>query len=76
MSWWEDFGMIFVIFGGLLAFIIGLGIILMLATGIPSCRALENSTAKETKFTFWNGCFIKVNGEFVPRGQWINNSGN
>ncbi len=40
------------------------------------CLKLGDNTGKETKYHVWGGgCLIKVNGEFIPSEQWINNSG-
>jgi len=61
------------IFTLVFAFISGV-IILILATGVYnfsgySCKNVSEILGLEYKHNWDNGCFLKVNGTFVPRGE-------
>lgn len=41
-----------------------------------SCNTLGSKTSREVNYSFWSGCLIKVNNQFIPSDNWIVNSGN
>lgn len=37
---------------------------------VESCNALQEESKLETKHEFWNGCFVKIDGKWVPQKNW------
>jgi hypothetical protein len=52
----------------LLIYIIGVG--LAMAVDLEACNSLGQMTNKTTKWELWNGCFVQVRGQWVPRSTW------
>ena len=63
---------------------IALGILITLCTvviGVLTCAILstplgcietQEQTGRQTKWTFWEGCFVKLNdGQWVPKQNWM-----
>jgi len=35
-----------------------------------ACTVLQEETGLETKYEFWNGCFVKLDDRWVPQDNW------
>lgn len=56
-----------------LAFIIGgLGILgpISYAMSRRSCSDITAQTGIETKYTFWSGCYVRLDSQWVPEERW------
>ena len=75
---WEDIIDLFkvgcVVFA-IVAILTMISLAICIPVDIQSCNELRNQTGNETQWRIWNGCYVKVNGQFIPSEQWINNSG-
>ena len=66
--------------------IIVLGIILVaVILGVPAlvyferttaCQELSEMSEVDTVFKFWNGCYVKDGGKWIPVKRWMHNTGN
>jgi hypothetical protein len=35
-----------------------------------SCSSLRQEAGVQTKYTVLNGCFVKINGKWIPENRW------
>lgn len=51
---------------------IAFAMILLIAFPImkSDCKNISKNTGKETHLDYRSGCYIKINGEFVPISNW------
>lgn len=57
--------MIFMVLGG----VVTIGITTSLNT--KACNNLSTEIGLPTHYTFWNGCFVEVNGQTIPQEKYI-----
>ncbi len=61
------------LFGGMLFMILGIVILIPIMTALntKACNNLSTEIGLPTHYTFWNGCFIEVNGQTIPQEKYI-----
>lgn len=51
-------------------FIVGLAFNLFFLLTKTECAAIHQETGKVTKYSWWAGCMVKANDEYVPLKNW------
>lgn len=70
---WYDYGPAILIVGGFL----GLAAAVFLLIGVAvyaadstSCGDLGDQTGRETTYSIWTGCYVRVGDQWVPDDNW------
>lgn len=45
----------------------------VIAFSEKSCKSLGENTNRVTKYDFWTGCLVEVDGKLIPQENWRNN---
>lgn len=52
------------------AMILGFAIFGVSMLGKVDCDKLQSMSGKDTKYSLIGGCYVEVNGKFIPRDNW------
>lgn len=57
---------------GIITTIILIGFILIGAKACSEfkCEDIESNSGIKTKFSWWTGCYVKVQGRWIPKDSW------
>jgi len=62
---------VFGLLATLVTFMIGVVVISALSSPI-GCAEVQEETGRETKWTFWEGCFVRLqDGRWIPKSNWV-----
>lgn len=65
MDWDSPFAAVLVMVGCVAAIVIFYAI-----HGVVSCGDVEKQASVPTKWSFWSGCYVQLDGKWVPEARW------